>query len=112
MARLRARAFFSDERLGALIAEFIPENWDLNRGVDANSDPIGLYREHGESDVTTDVDLFAGLPAEDEHGNPPCRKGTRKRLGPSLVPVIIVCRCGLLDKSNSFAWIIDNIDVC
>jgi hypothetical protein len=71
MARLRARGFFSDESLGALIAEFTPENWDLNRGIDANSDSIGLYREHGEGDVTTDVDLFAGLPAEDEHCNPP-----------------------------------------
>jgi hypothetical protein len=71
MARLRARGFCSDECLGALIAEFTSENWDLNGGVDADSDPIGLYREHSEGDVTTDVDLFAGLPAEDEHCNTP-----------------------------------------
>src|SRR5262249_54315868 len=52
-------------------SEFLPDNTDMIRGLDANPDTVPFDFQHCEGDVTADDELLASLSAQYQHLAPP-----------------------------------------
>jgi hypothetical protein len=67
MVRLLALAVASAEEPGQRITEFVAQNSDLRRGLNADPNPICLDPQHREGDRAADAHSLARLSAEDKH---------------------------------------------